>query len=182
MLQLLSLWFIVIFSAVLIISIKTNRIWLLKKNYAFLYLDWLFVPFNFLIPYSLVFSWKLFFVFLVVSTIVVIFLHNKWHQLKEVPNEMKYFVSDKGITLEGKLHFVFMTIETAIVLTALFSRATTHYYVFMMLCLLIYLISYLLIVRFVRHMKLRSKPELPFLLLGLISLFVRISIYILLKN
>ncbi|MGV8168723.1 MAG: hypothetical protein ACP5N3_01575 [Candidatus Nanoarchaeia archaeon] len=177
MIQLLALLFPVVFLSVFIISLRGKRLWFLKRNYAFLYIDWVFVPFNFLIAYSVVFSWKIFVISLIVTAVPTIILHNRWNKLNNVPKEIKYFVSENGVSLEGKIHFVFMTLQAAIVLTVIFSRATSNYYLLMMLCLLIYFISYLLTVIFVRHIRLRSKPETPYMLTGLLLVLIRTIVY-----
>ena len=112
-LQLLALIPVINFLALYLVSKYRNTLHYLKKLYALTILDWVFIPFNYLIVYSVSFSWKLFFVCILIVLIPVIILHYKWHKLPQKPNETKYLTTDIrliGLTPEGWIHLVFMTI------------------------------------------------------------------------
>lgn len=159
-----------------VISKLNKTLGLLKRIYAIMYLDWLFVPFNYFLAVSVDFSWQLFFAFMLISLAVLILLHKKWHSNLGTLKYGKFFFKKKGLTAEGCAHLVFMILESAIVVTGIFSRATSIYYIFAMLSLLAYLVSYFVVVTFIWK-ELNSKTEVPFVILGIIVVIVRVGIY-----
>jgi hypothetical protein len=180
MLEYLAFWPVLHFVVIFIISKIHNKLDLLFNIYAIMYLDWLFVPFNFFITSAAVFSWKLFFILLLISLIVIIFVHKKWQKNDDVSSKSKrirtYFIDKKGLTLEGWTHFVFMVVQAAIVITALLSFALSVKYIYALICLFAYLIGYLLIVKYIRK-DLNGRVEIPFVLLGIFAVIIRLIVY-----
>jgi|GEM_PF-5612203 len=179
MLEYLALLPLVHFVIILIISKINRNIDLLFNIYAIIYLDWLFVPFNYLISLSVDFSWSVFFILIIISSIITIFLHKKWHTHNDGSRQSNYLIDKRGLTSEGWTHFIFMITQASLVLTVLISTPRSLNYIYMMLCLLAYIIGYLLIVKFVRKVKLNSKAEMPFLVIGIIVALTRIILYFL---
>ena len=180
MLEYLALWPVIHFILIYIVSKINNKIDLLHNIYAIIYLDWLFVPFNYLIVSSVNFSWMLFLIFLCISLITTIFLHKKWHKNNNGSRQANYFIDKNGLTTEGWIHFIFMVVQASLVLTVLLSVPTSINFSYMIICLLAYIIGYMLIVKFVRKINLNSKAEMPFLIIGLIIVILRIVLYIIL--
>jgi hypothetical protein len=176
LLQLFALWSIIHFVIIYSVSRFKNTLNSLKNLYAITILDWIFIPFNFLIAYSIDFSWTKFAIFIIISLIAISFLHYKWHKLQNKPDETKFFTSSKGLTVEGWIHFIFMTIQTSLVLTVIISKAIYPYYLYSMICLLLYFIGYLLIISLVRRIRLSSKVETPLIIFGIIVLIIRILV------
>jgi hypothetical protein len=176
MLSLLALWPIVHFVVIYSVSKVNGTIAKLKGLYAVTILDWVFVPFNFLISYSISFNWKIFLLFMLLSLISISILHYKWHKIPIKPAETKFFTKNNGLTQEGRIHFIFMTVQAALVLTLLFSKAIYPAYYYTLVCLMLYIIGYLLIIKFVRRIRLISKVEFPLLIIGLVLLIIRIFI------
>ena len=172
MYELLALIPIIHFVLLFTLSDKTMR-GLLMKNYAVMYLDWLFVPFNLLIASSLNFSWSLFSLFFVVAILLTFFLHWRWQRIHNKPVETKLFFSDHGMTLQGWIHFGFMSVQSAIVLAVFFSPAISSSYFWMLALLLVYCAAFLFIIVFVRKVRLLSKVEAPFILLGFVLIVLR---------
>ena len=164
---------IINFSTLYLVSKSRNTLHMLKGLYALTILDWVFVPFNFLIAYSISFSWKLFAICLSIALIPIIILHYKWHKICQKPSETKYLTTDKGLTTEGWIHFTFMIIQISMALTFIFSKAIYPYYYFALVCLISYFVGYLIIIKFVRRIKIISKVEFPLVILGLIALIIR---------
>lgn len=181
MIELLALWPLVHFLVIFVFSYKYNRLHLLKGLYALTYLDWIFVPFNFLIPLGVVFSWKIFVPAIVVTSIGSVILNFKWKNIKQKPSETKYFIDDKGFTPEGITHLVFMSIQAAIVLTVFVSKAISPYYIILLALLLTYLITYLIIIVTIRKVRLRSKAESPLIIAGIFLVILRIIVLYLFK-
>jgi|WetSurMetagenome_2_1015567.scaffolds.fasta_scaffold17251_2 hypothetical protein len=159
------------------LSRMNNRWQILKNNYAILYLDWTFIPFNLFIPLSVIFSWKIFIAVFVLALIVSIIINRKWHVSNPKNNMPRFFTTDKGLTPEGWIHLLFMSVQGALVITVLFSRAISFYYIIELLILFMYFIPYILIVMFVRKLRLRNKSEMPFVILGIITVIIRMMIY-----
>lgn len=82
----------------------------------------------------------------------------------------------KGLTPEGWVHFIFMSIEGALIFTALLSKSISFDYIYVMLSLLAYLVPYYLIVKFVRKNR-HIRPELPLILIGIIIVLARIAAF-----
>ena len=179
MLEYLALWPVIHFLVIFIVSKMNRNLDLLKNIYAIIYLDWLFVPFNFFIAEGADFSWMLFSVFLTISLIATIYLHKRWHSINDGSRQANYLINKKGLTEEGWIHFIFMIVQTSIVMTVLLSASLSIYYIYMMICLLAYLIGYILIVKYVRRIRLVSKAEMPFLIAGLVVVLTRTIIYFL---
>ncbi len=156
------------------ISRKRKTLSLLRGNYAITYLDWLFVPFNALIPVATVFSWKRFLPFSFVALLAVLVLHSRWRTMANRPETRYLCVSKKGLTPEGIVHFAFMILQIAIVLTVFVSNPTSMWYAAMLGLLLIYLIGYVLIIKYVRGLRIVTKPEHPFLIGGIVVVCVRL--------
>jgi len=172
-LELLALLPVVNFLILYLVSKSKNTLHHLKNLYALTILDWIFVPFNYLIVHSVSFSWKLFLICTLIVIIPLIILHYKWHKLSKKPNKKKYLTTDKGLTAEGWIHFVFMAIQTSLVLTLILSKAIYPYYYYALACIALYIIGYLIILKLVRKIRMMSKVEFPLLLLGLIVLIIR---------
>jgi hypothetical protein len=146
---------------------------MLKGLYALTVLDWVFVPFNLLIAYSVNFSWTLFLICLFLTLIPVIYLHYKWHKIRQKPSETKYLTTDNGLTPEGWIHFVFMIVQLSLVATFVLSKAIYPYYYYALVCVSLYLVGYMLIIKFVRRIKVISKVEFPLVIIGLIVIIIR---------
>jgi hypothetical protein len=164
--------FIIIYS----ISYKYKRLNLLKSLYALTYLDWIFVPFNFLIPLGIVFSWKIFVFAIILASIESIILHFKWKNMKHKPKETSYFADEKGFSPEGYTHLIFMSIQLAIVSTVVVSKAISSYYIILLALLLSYLVGWLIIILLIRKVRLRSKIENPLIIIGVVLLVIRIIV------
>jgi hypothetical protein len=178
MLRYLALLPLLHFIIIAVISKLNKNLGLLKCIYAIMYLDWLFVPFNYFIAISVDFSWPLLLTFMAVSLAVLLLLHKKWHSNLDKLKYGRFFFNKHGPTPEGWTHFVFMLLESAIVVTAIFSAATSPYYVYAMISLLAYLVGYFVVVTFIWK-ELNSKIEVPFVILGIIAVIVRTAIYFL---
>lgn len=156
------------------ISRKRNTLSLLHGNYAITYLDWLFVPFNALIPFSVAFSWTRFSLFAAVALIAVIVLHNRWRTMAQRPETRYLCVSKKGLTPEGVVHFAFMILQIALVLTVFVGTPVSSWYAATLCLLLAYLVGYILIIKYVRRLRIVTKPEHPFIIGGIIVVSVRL--------
>lgn len=178
MLEYLALLPLLHFIVIAIISYSKKTLPLLRGIYAIMYLDWLFVPFNYFIAISVDFSWPLFLAFLFVSLVVLILLHKKWHSNLDRLKYGRFFFKKSGLTTEGWTHFVFMILESAIVVTGILSKAISTYYLYAMLSLLAYLIGYFVVVIFIWK-ELNSKTEVPFVILGIVAVIVRTGVYFL---
>jgi hypothetical protein len=176
LLLLLALLPIVQFVSLYIISKYRNTLHHLWNLYAVTVLDWVFVPFNYLVSYSITFSFTLFSIFLLVSIVPVILINIQWKNMKNKPKETKYFTTKDGMTPEGWIHLIFMMLQLSIVLTVIFSRAIYPYYLYLMLCILAYLIGYLSFIVFVRKVRLRSKIEFPYLIIAFVVIILRLLI------
>lgn len=172
----LSLLPLVSFLVIYSFSYKYNRLRLLKDNYAIAYLDWIFVPFNFLIPLNIVFSWTRFIPAIILTIIGSIILNFKWKKMKQIPSETKYLINKNGFSPEGYTHLIFMSLQAAIISTVIISKAISSYYIILLALLLMYLIAYLIIIMLVRKVRVRSKVERPLLFLGIFLLIIRIII------
>ncbi len=161
------------------ISRKRKTLSLLRGNYAITYLDWLFVPFNALIPIATVFSWKRFFLFSFVALLTVLVLHHRWRTMANRPETRYLCVSKKGLTPEGIVHFVFMILQIALVLTVFVSTPISAWYAVLLGLLLAYLAGYVLIIKYVRGLRIVTKPEHPFLIGGIVVVSVRLILAIL---
>ncbi len=148
---------------------------LMKSKYSIMYLDWVFVPFNYLIPLGVNFSLQLFSIIALIVFIVTVFLHMNWHSTRT--DQAHYFFNKHGLTQEGGVHFIFMTVQTALVITVLLSNPISPYYGLMLACLFAYLGGYILIVKYVRKVSLRSRAELPFLIVGIFVVIVRLIVW-----
>jgi hypothetical protein len=164
------------FVVLYVISRFRNMLSHLKGLYALTVLDWAFVPFNYLIGYSINFSWKIFCICVLIVLIPLIILHYKWHKIQKKPDETKYFTTDKGLTPEGWVHFIFMAIEVPLVIMFIVSNSIKPYYYYAAACLFAYILGYFIIIHFVRRIRLISKIEFPILIIGLILLIARVLI------
>jgi len=173
LLSLLAILPVINFVLLFLVSKSRRTLHMLKGLYALTILDWVFVPFNFLIPYSVIFSWKMFFICMLLSLVPMIILHYKWHKIRQKPSETKYLTTDKGLTPEGWIHFIFMIVQLSLVATFVFSKAKVPYYYYAIVCIMLYLVGYLIILKFVRRIKAISKIEFPLLIVGLIILIIR---------
>jgi hypothetical protein len=156
---------------------KSGRLALLGKNYALTYLDWLFVPFNFLLLYSIYLSPVIFLVSLAISAAGNLHVHLRWLKIRQKPVETRFFSRGNSPNTLWSLHLVFSTIQAALVLTSFFSRAVSADYYLLMLPLFLYLLSYILIIRYVRRVEWVMKLEMPFVFLGMVSLVARVVVF-----
>ncbi|MFH1173718.1 MAG: hypothetical protein V1725_01140 [archaeon] len=151
---------------------RFKRIDSFLHNYALVYLDWFFVPFNFLFPLAVPFS-PLILLWLLLGLIASWLMHAVWKSLPKKPAETKLFTSEKGLTPEGWTHFVFMTVQLALIISALLAPASS--YLCIMLCVLLaYLLAFVAIVVFVRKIRLRSRFDWPFIVIGIVVVLARL--------
>ncbi|HIH24229.1 TPA: hypothetical protein HA251_04305 [Candidatus Woesearchaeota archaeon] len=150
----------------------------LKRNYAIMYLDWLFVPFNYWIGPGVLFNKWLFLAFLLIAGGVVVLLHSRWQAITNKPVETRLFFSTRGLTAQGWIHFIFMCVQSTVVLTVLASHAISSLYLLLLGLLLLYCVAYLLVVMFVRRVRVMSKAEAPFVVLGIVALIIRGPLYL----
>jgi hypothetical protein len=154
----------------------TDKLW---GIYAIKYLDWFFVPLNFLVPFAVIFNLKLFLISVGSSLFFIIVLHKRWKVIKDPKSPSKFFIGKNGMTIEGWIHFIFMCIQTSIIITVFVSvPINSFYYILMLNCIAAYIVGYLLIIRYVRKVAIASKAEAPFLLVGLLLVVLR-TIFIL---
>ncbi len=119
------------------------------------------------------FHWELAGIVLIVLLGVLVYLHMQWHRIGTRLGRATYFTDKNGLTPEGWTHFAFMVVQGTIIVTVVLSRAASWWYALMLACLFMYLLSWILIIRYIRHVELRSKAEYPFIVLGLLAVVVR---------
>lgn len=159
------------------ISLRKKQLKKFFNSYAIAYLDWFFVPFNFFVPLAVIFSWKKFLVILIISFLITFILHKKWFNNDIEKKQTSILINKKKLTFEGKIHFLFMLFQAGIVGTVLLSKGTSINYVFMNLFLILYILGYFAVVKYIRNYEFIKKPEIPLLVLGLIIIIIRIIIY-----
>jgi len=96
MYQLFALLPIIQFITLYTISSKNKRLPMLFNMYAITILDWLFIPFNIILPFAINFSWLLFGVFLLLALLGSSALYLFWHKTRY--ETFSYFTSKTGIS------------------------------------------------------------------------------------
>ena len=106
-------------------SQKNNQLKIFERHWLVRYADWLFVPFNFIFIYVVEFVFIQAVVILIISVILNIVLHRYWGSLSANSDSCHFYDknSDK-LTVAGYVHFVFSTIETAMVIMFLLYAAS----------------------------------------------------------
>jgi hypothetical protein len=99
-------------------SSKQGKLKFFKKHLTGFYNDWLFVPFNFLFVFVIAFSLKWGIVLFFVSLIASLLTHKYYAKMITKENNGSHFydVASKKWTYSGYLHFIFSTIQTALIL------------------------------------------------------------------
>jgi hypothetical protein len=99
-------------------SSKQGKLKFFKKHLTGFYNDWLFVPFNFLIVFTIAFSLKWSIALFLISLLLNLLIHKYYAKviMKENNGSHFYDVALKKWTYSGFAHLVFSTIQTALIL------------------------------------------------------------------
>ena len=126
-------------------SKKENCLKAIKKHVTVFYSDWIFVIFNILFVYSVSFtSIGGLILILIFSAIANIAMHIYWSRLPiEEDGSHMYNSKTRKLLNAGKVHFLFSTIETALILTFLFSPTINKFYLYESAILGLYFLSYI---------------------------------------
>lgn len=105
---------------------------LFKKHPTCYYTDWLFIPFNFLLAYTINANFQIFSMFFLMSLIINWIMHNYWFRIhtKEKKESFMYNIHLKKITPAGIVHFIFQSIQsTLIFIFLIYSTKSTITYI-----------------------------------------------------
>ena len=125
-----------------IFSKKNKKLKQFKSHLIARYADILFVLFNFLLLYSIIFNMNKFLFFLPFLFIFNLFMHSFWSKYHSKLSH--HFMSNSGkIKSAGIVHFIFSIIQTAFILLFLFSKPiSSFYYIGLLLLILFGLLSF----------------------------------------
>ena len=144
----------------------------MKKIYALQYLDWTFVPFNFLFAYMLNIDIYLF-ISLIIGVLGSYFMHEQWRRMKNKPTESKFFANNKNFTIQGKIHMIFTAFEIMLVAYVFLFAEKSFIFLLSMIPLLIYFLGYLYVLLFIRKLRLKDKIESPYIIACIIAIVLR---------
>lgn len=125
-------------------SKKDKKLNLLKNNLTDFYGDWLFLIFNFLLIYAVVFSLKLFSLILLGSLLVNVIISYYWiYNHTKTKNEFyMYDIKKKKIQVSGFIHLVFSTIQTTFIFLFLLSSPVSKLFyleLFVLFCFIFFI-------------------------------------------
>jgi hypothetical protein len=140
----------------------------LFKTHSVQYLDWIFVPFNFLIPYAISFSWTVFLITLPLVTFMTFILHLSWKKRADS------HVSESGrFTREGIIHLIFMSVQATLAGTLFISSRISVWYMVELLLLLAYLLGYLFVIKRILKKDIMHFNEGMFVIGGCVLVILR---------
>ena len=104
-------------------SSKDKELKLFKNHWFTSYIDWLFVPFNFLWIYTFDLEWNYLILFAIISLIFFLALQHLWikQHKKERKSVYMFDIKTEKIKKAGYVELLFFTIESTLLLGFLFS-------------------------------------------------------------
>lgn len=121
-------------------SKKNKRIHLLKRHVTDYYLDWIFVPFNFLLLYSVSFNINILLIVSALAFLGNLIVHYYWFRIHTRLEASSYMFDSKKnkIHFSGYVHFLFSIIETILIIMFFFSSIISSLVYIEAILLLIY--------------------------------------------
>jgi hypothetical protein len=172
MFWLISLIPIIHFTLVYFLAMRNRILHKLKKNYAIMYLDWLFIFVNLSLVMNESATMNTFFLFLLLCIIPLFHLKRGWRDSKQKRKETTLFFNTNGsLNSVGIAHSAFMLLQGALSLQFFFSHALNNSY---FIGLLSYFLAYCLIIKYVRKLRFVKKIEMPFVIFGLVLVILRL--------
>lgn len=129
---LLGLLFFPNFYFQFIFSKRANLLRLFERNWVCYYLDGIFVAFNFLLPFSIKTNWPIVLLSLLVSLAGNFVIHRTWgddNKRGGTKHHVFYESSDR-LNTAGLTHFIFSTVQTALIAIFIFSQPLLPFYYF----------------------------------------------------
>ncbi|MBW3020965.1 hypothetical protein KY334_06730 [Candidatus Woesearchaeota archaeon] len=120
------------------LSKKENKFELFQKYLVFRYLDFLFIPFNFIILYVISFTLKSLLLAIVFGLMINLVFHLFWGYFNVKKYESNFYNENSVLlNLSGEVHYLFSSFETTLMLLFLSNPiiGLTSYYLFMILLL-----------------------------------------------
>lgn len=155
-------------------AVKEKILTKLKRNYAIMYLDWLFIFVNLSILLNNSFSTSSFWLFFLICVVPIIHLKTAWRNSKNKRKETTLFFTNAGkLNRVGIVHTAFMLIQGTISLQFFFSKANSNNYFIGLVALFVYFAAYCLVIKYVRKLKFVKKVEMSYVLFGLFLVLVR---------
>ena len=148
-----------------------------NKNLICHSLDFIFIPFNFLLAYTLVFPLQKFWLFAIIAFLLNILAHCAyWLRYKRSFRRSYMFTKKpKKMTSSGIIHFIFSTIQTFLVLEFFFFSLTNLYMYFNLFILMLFFIG---IIIFSSKMHKKILPEAVLIsVVGILALIVKVVLF-----
>lgn len=162
-------------------SKKENNIQGFKLHWTVYYGDWIFIPFNIILVYSVIINNKTLLPIILISFILNILMHIYWGRINKKVNGILYFYKkgEDNITKAGIIHLLFSTFQMSLILIFIFSMYQ-NIILFVIESILLIIFSVLLLIGSKKISgKIRIYDLIPSILLLLsicISLFINFKI------
>ena len=158
-----------------------------KENLICYYLDFIFIPFNFILAYTLVFPLQKLWLFALIAVLINIFFHYAFWVRYEKESQRSYLfkarskkitLSDaihaKKMTSAGIMHFIFSTIQTFFILEFFFFSLTNIWMYFNLFILMLFFIGVFI---FSSKMHKKILPEsILTLVVGILALIAKLTL------
>ena len=124
-------------------SKRNNRFHLLKNHKMDFYLDWIFLPFNFLLVFAVSINLKSLLILILISVVLNIAAHFYWIKVhgREKKEVYMFDYKTKKTHFSGYVHIVFSIIEAVLIALFLFSPALSYLYSIGIILLVAFFIS-----------------------------------------
>ena len=171
------LWLIPIihFAIIYFLAKREHILPKLRRNYAIMYLDWLFILVDWSLTANHSFSFAPFMICFLICAIPIYYLNKGWRNSKQKKKETTLFFNpDESMNKVGITHTVFMLIQGALSLLFFISSTNNLAYLAGIISLVIYFAAYCVIIKRIRKLRFVHKVEMPYVIAGLVLAIMRL--------